>query len=750
MILTPTQRKAVNNLFEVYKNTQHKAIDFKAPTGSGKTFMAAHFISRVFAANNYDKTMIVIATVSTAELPKAFAKKINNYKKYLPFKNFTVEHRESPSTAKKVVSKIEHVRGFDLVNNKVLIFGTQSFGTKKLFTEQGILDKFILDAEKMNWKIIYIRDEAHRGGVSKKETGENNYSDRFEERLFDLASFNIQMTATPKGNFKLISVEDKDLKNDEKKLLKNSEEINKFTKDTSTSMELTEEIIKKFKKIQKDYDSLGLNIRPALLIQVSIKKKDFSAKHDEMIRKLLNFLEKKKLKYLKYFSNDVEGNAIEEKTLDSASRNNSMYDAIVFKTGPATGWDIPRACMLLQLREIHSETLNIQTIGRIRRNPYPNLEYNEITDKYYIYSNYRENKHKSASYTLKKKFQNKVTLYQGIIELSAVTWRLFEKKYSEKVIKFLKESAFADFIKENYKKNKLITNITRYHNKHGTKNIIEEYVKNIFELKTWLLEKLEEFKKYFTKGIKNFISEQSNKYQIPAEIIKYTIIYSYISTLKEHYWDSYKMIRKNEEYKLKRINAIINNYKTWILEQNTFINTSKFDNYGYSLIESINKNPKERTGDGQFLDSFPEYKFMEKVFEEFKEEESYTKKVSFFSKMPTYPSQIYFEYIKSKDIDKHKAYIDFALVAGNKVLMIEVKGWNDYDPEKTKDLLYAFKKYTEAAKKINLKLKVCYAGKKEGKREEVEVKYLVNENGKDVIKGESIRAMFRKLLKNND
>ena len=48
MILTPTQKKAVNSLFEVYQDAKHKAIDFKAPTGSGKTLHGSAFYFKSF------------------------------------------------------------------------------------------------------------------------------------------------------------------------------------------------------------------------------------------------------------------------------------------------------------------------------------------------------------------------------------------------------------------------------------------------------------------------------------------------------------------------------------------------------------------------------------------------------------------------------------------------------------------------------------------------------------------------------
>ena len=58
--------------------------------------------------------------------------------------------------------------------------------------------------------------------------------------------------------------------------------------------------------------------------------------------------------------------------------------------------------MLLQLREIYSDTLDVQTIGRIRRNPLARVLNNneKILDNYYIYSNVPKKKN-DKSQTLK-------------------------------------------------------------------------------------------------------------------------------------------------------------------------------------------------------------------------------------------------------------------------------------------------------------------------------------------------------------
>ena len=65
MKLTKSQKRAVNRLLEAYLNhDKEKVVCFKAPTGSGKTFMASEFIARILgkAASINQKTIVVFMT----------------------------------------------------------------------------------------------------------------------------------------------------------------------------------------------------------------------------------------------------------------------------------------------------------------------------------------------------------------------------------------------------------------------------------------------------------------------------------------------------------------------------------------------------------------------------------------------------------------------------------------------------------------------------------------------------------------
>ena len=65
----------------------------------------------------------------------------------------------------------------------------------------------------------------------------------------------------------------------------------------------------------------------------------------------------------------------------------SEIEFLIFKQAIDTGWDCPRAHILVKLRESKSETFEIQTVGRILRMPEQHHYVNEILNTGYIYTN---------------------------------------------------------------------------------------------------------------------------------------------------------------------------------------------------------------------------------------------------------------------------------------------------------------------------------------------------------------------------
>lgn len=162
---------------------------------------------------------------------------------------------------------------------------------------------------------------------------------------------------------------------------------------------------KKRKEIQAEYDRRGLKIRPLVLIQ-------FPNGYDEWIERVKQALDD--LGYsstsglvASWFSGDHPDNPDEIKKLDG------QYAFLLFKQAIATGWNCPRAKILVKLREGGTERFNIQTVGRVRRMPEHTHYDCPLIDNCYVYtldSEYAEGLTNSIgdsfyTYLYKRKFE---------------------------------------------------------------------------------------------------------------------------------------------------------------------------------------------------------------------------------------------------------------------------------------------------------------------------------------------------------
>ena len=699
MQLTRSQNRVVSKLFNKYlERKEYNFSSFKAPTGSGKTFMASELISRIFSEEHgktITKTVIVFATVSNAELPKQLSLKLEKYKKYHQFNNYKIEYIFSPSSKS---NKSEDIKEFVLEDNKVFVFGTSSFGKNTLFYQNKTLENFIQEAKNQNYEIIFIRDEAHIG--SKKELSKDLLKN-FDEKVKNAASFIIEMTATPKKDKNFVELTMKEINQDDVFLLKTKQEYqNLFESNEIENEDLIDHAIATFIKSKKEYEKIdNIIIQPAMLIQImndADYEKDFLK--NKYFKEGLELLEKKlnqnSLKYLKYLNSKPEVfNTNVPATLEYASQLDSHIDVIIFKVGPATGWDIPRANMLLQLRNVSSESLNTQTVGRIMRNPIPSLEKNKITDKYYLYSNYQKPSRDLATYNLKDEFLEK-KLYFGKVNQESKQFIENHESYRNCIIDYIKSINFLNII-EDLDDDKIIYNSLNY----GTVTQINKIV-NYVDLKIYNIKKSIELEKEFKLSLFNkYLEEISNKTNKNIEKIKYAFYNFSIEKIKEIMKENTKWIHNSDPYIVKDDGNLISNYNIWIDNENPKkFNSEKFKNYGYLLINEDNKK-----NNIQFLDSNPELVFFENFMKNLSQERR--DEIKFFAKMPTLGSGIYFEYYSEKDASIKKSFMDVAIQYKEKIIMVEIKSKeNDYDPEKTDNLATAYKMYMQNCSKTNLNL----------------------------------------------
>ncbi|MBG0730845.1 DEAD/DEAH box helicase family protein [Mycoplasma sp. 'Moose RK'] len=481
MKASKSQKDAIEYLFNEAKkhlsnNSMENSLNFvnlKAPTGSGKTFIIFEFIKQLrqnFLNNANIKLVFVVCTVSTSDLPGQIYRKFNEYKEH--DNEIEIEHIQSPSVQSSGRKINEQDFTIKVKRNKIYILGGASFRKNTIMKEQNVFESFKNQIKLQNYQLIYIRDEAHIGDI---ETKNNKDFKNFEEEIQRAATFIVKTTATPDNFSKIYEITEDDLKNDNPLLIKTSREFNAGfdEKQIVDSKIILKTACQKFKEIKKQYKEnpyLSL-IYPAMLIQVRNENKEESEKFHEDINNFIEIIKNEGLNYFKYFGeNDTESNLKGAKNwkLEDVSKNLSPVDVIIFKVGPATGWDIPRACMLVQLREVSSPNLTIQTLGRIKRNPNPLLINNwrnnrdHIGLKFFIYSSNLDKKiddYHSKIYTLKKENKS-LKIIVGEHEFpkgfdkntSLINNPTFLEQYKPEVFKILADFINCDY--EQYEENK--------------------------------------------------------------------------------------------------------------------------------------------------------------------------------------------------------------------------------------------------------------------------------------------------------
>lgn len=390
----------IQELFDIYIKRDRKEIVFKAPTGSGKTFIVTKLLEKISLENEEEKIAFIWASIGKGDLHK---------QSYDSVKRELEGYPECKLLDESFVSSNTHINDKEIlfVNWEKLIQknrGTDTWKNSLMKDQEGrnFID-LIEETKKQGIKICLIVDESHIG--LSKDTSISMFRDEIIS-----PTVTIEMSATPKIKADVeVTLEEAIEEGMVKEQLIINKDISLNSIDGNDDQDSMNIVLEKAEKqrrlIVDEYKKLNIEINPLVLVQVPN-----TVLGDDAIRVVREYLEKYNiteengklaiwLDGYKYFDS--------EKIKDK----NNEIEYLIFKTVVDTGWDCPRSHMLVKFRDVHSNTSKIQTIGRILRTPEGKKYNNKILDNGYIFTNmeyidprneeYSPNRTKDISVTVK-------------------------------------------------------------------------------------------------------------------------------------------------------------------------------------------------------------------------------------------------------------------------------------------------------------------------------------------------------------
>jgi type III restriction enzyme len=392
--LSSYQEEAVESLTEavlkIWKSEKlQQPIVFKSPTGSGKTLMVAHAIRSLNHLPQWDEDKAFIWITFSEELALQSRDKFqiyfgNNQENSL----LTVENISQGELRKndilflnwqKLVSKEKE-------NRKLRRPTTEREQKEKGFYFEDLIDK----AKSQGRELILIIDEAHTNVTVDLAQEVINY---INPRVV------FHVSATPKPEVVAKAADIGTYVNvDRQKVVDAGLIKEKIVIQTAEDLEahsgqdfdhtLLDLGLAKRSQLKAEYEALGKKINPLLLIQlpnddstlVSMGQKT----KEEIVVDYLESVGVDSKRIGKWFDKNPKPDFIEH--------NEDQHDILIFKLAAGTGWDCPRAQVLVMFRNIKVEQRYIQTIGRILRtaDPENSADYSESPNLRtgYLYTNY--------------------------------------------------------------------------------------------------------------------------------------------------------------------------------------------------------------------------------------------------------------------------------------------------------------------------------------------------------------------------
>ena len=357
------------NLFDFQEQTVIKLVDLtadknskqtitvKAPTGAGKTVILIDYIEE-YLCNAESNTAFIWLCPGKGDLEEQSRRKMQEF----------APHRNTQNLFDALLNGFT-AESITFINWELV---TKRGNTAIRDSERKNLYDRIADAHRNGIGFIVIIDEEHSNNTAKAR----NIIDAFAARNI----IRVSATTVENKRYEFIEVDELDVINAGliTKALYVNEGISEGIEVTNDYDYLLDLADAKRKAITARYVEIGKAIRPLVLIQ-------FPNGQPETVAAV-----EKKLQSMGYtYDNGMVSKWMSEDKKDlpnNLTQNDGIPVFLLMKQAISTGWDCPRAKILVKLRENMSESFEIQTIGRIRRMPEAVHYDDDLLDFCYVYT----------------------------------------------------------------------------------------------------------------------------------------------------------------------------------------------------------------------------------------------------------------------------------------------------------------------------------------------------------------------------
>ena len=336
-------------------DSDKRDIVLKSPTGSGKTIMLTNFMDEY--CKSVPNIVFIWLTPGKGDLEEQSKAKMDKY----------IHNAQTKLLADVMTCGFAENDCCFINWEKLTKKGNNALkeGERKNFLEH------IETAQNNGLQFKVIVDESHQNdSVKANEILEYFKTDKI-----------IRASATPKNytDATVIEVDEADVIASGliKKLLVINEGFAQHEDVEDQIGFLFERALKKQREIAAAFLQQKTDVNPLIIVQLPNK-------NDVLLDQVEQWFESKQITYengsLAIWLSDKKEN------LEGIEEKNAQPIAVIIKQAVATGWDCPRAHILVKLRDNMNETFEIQTIGRIRRMPEATHYNSDLLDRCYLYT----------------------------------------------------------------------------------------------------------------------------------------------------------------------------------------------------------------------------------------------------------------------------------------------------------------------------------------------------------------------------